>query len=242
MRSTLIVVSLALASVCLCSSAFSQDGLSLFRKMQDALGGADRIAAIRDFEQDVRAESLNGNTGQSIGEVRKRTRWIRPNYLRIDQVGPGSTYVLYCDGTTGWEILPGTRQVVELTGGELEFARRFVESFRLKTWMADRDPRYRITSPSPHVVRISDGDIAHQIDITLDAASSPGEDEFHYARRPGASGPERRGDDRLGDGAGAPLSPSLDGLSRRPPRRGSEGCPERREQRPQADGSVGEAH
>src|SRR4051794_12236559 len=169
MRSTPLFVSMALVPLFLCSSAFSQDGLSLFRKMQDALGGADRIAAIRDFEQDVRAESWNGNTGQSMGEVRKRTRWIRPNYLRIDQVGPGSTYVLYCDGAAGWEILPGTQHVVELTGGELEFARRYVESFRLQTWIADRDPRYRITSPSQNVVRVSDGDIAHQLDITLDA-------------------------------------------------------------------------
>src|SRR5689334_24842354 len=58
--------------------------------MQEALGGADRIAAIRDLEQQVRAESWNGNTGQSIGEVRKRTRWIRPNLLRVDQIGRAS--------------------------------------------------------------------------------------------------------------------------------------------------------
>jgi hypothetical protein len=156
----------------LSSSARSQDVLPNFRKKQDALGGRDRIAGIRDFEQVIHAESWNGNTGQSIGEVTKRTRWIRSNHLRVDQVGPGSTYVLFCDGTTGWEILPGSRQAVELSGGELEFARRNVKGFRLNTWLADRDSAYRITSPSPNVVRISDGDIAHQIDITLDAASS----------------------------------------------------------------------
>src|SRR6266542_198236 len=66
------------------------DALPLFRKMQEALGGADTIAAIRDFEQQVRAESWDGNTGRSLGEVRKLTRWVRPNYLRVDQVSPGS--------------------------------------------------------------------------------------------------------------------------------------------------------
>jgi len=151
----------------------SQDGLPLFRKMQQALGGADRIATVRDFEQLTVAESFNGNTGQSIGEVRKRTRWIRPNYLRVDQVGPGSTYVLYFDGTSGWEILPGTQQVVELTGGELEFARGMVRGFRLNTWIADRDPRYSITSPAANVIRIADGNIEHQLDITVDAAFLP---------------------------------------------------------------------
>jgi hypothetical protein len=172
MRSRTCFAALAIGLLFLCSSAFSQDGLPLFRKMQDALGGADRIAAIRDFEQVIHAESFNGNTGQSIGEVTKRTRWIRPDYLRVDQVGPGSTYVLFCDGKTGWEILPGTQQAVELAGGELEFAIRNVKGFRLNTWLADRDPAYSITSPSPNVVRISDGDISHQIDITLDAASA----------------------------------------------------------------------
>jgi hypothetical protein len=172
MSSTRTFVSLALASLLLCSSARSQDGLSLFRRMQDALGGADNIAAIHDWEQEVRAESWNGATGQPLGEVRKRTRWIRPAYLRVDQVGPGSTYVLYFDGTSGWEILPGAAQVVELTGGELEFARKYVAGFRLHTWTADRDPRYRITSPSPNVVRISDGDVTHQLDITLDVTTS----------------------------------------------------------------------
>ncbi len=140
--------------------------------MQKALGGAKRIATIRDFEQTVRAEAWNGNTGRSLGEVRKRTRWILPSYLRADQVGPGSTYVLYFDGTSGWEILPGTHKVTDLAGGELQFAQKYIRDFMLTTWLADRDPRYQITSPSPHVVRISDGDVSHQLDITLDAASS----------------------------------------------------------------------
>jgi len=167
------------ASLLLTASAFSQDsaasapeGLRLFHKMQNALGGADTIAAVRDFEQQVKAQSWNGNTGQSIGDVVKRTRWLRPNKLRVDQVGPGSTYVLYFDGTSGWEILPGTRAVLDLAGGELAFARKYIHDFKLNTWLADRDPACRITSPSPNVVRIADGDITHQLDLTLDPVSS----------------------------------------------------------------------
>src|SRR5260370_41882406 len=90
MQRTSAAGSLTVLSLFFCQPAFSQDGLQLFHKMQEALGGAKKIAAIRDFEQSVRAESWNGNTGQSLGEVRKRTRWIRPSYLRADQVGPGS--------------------------------------------------------------------------------------------------------------------------------------------------------
>jgi hypothetical protein len=68
--------------------------------------------------------------------------------------------------------LPGTDSIADLAGGELNFAQKYGRDFRLNTWLADRDPRYRITSPAPNVVRISDGDVTHQLDITLDPASS----------------------------------------------------------------------
>jgi hypothetical protein len=157
--------------VVLSASASAQDGLPLFHKMQEALGGAAKISAIRDFEQEVRAESYDGNSGRSLGEVRKRTRWLRPNILRVDQLGPGSTYVLYFDGNSGWEILPGTKEVVALAGGELQFSQKYVRDFVLTTWLADRDPLYRITSPAPQVLRISDGDVSHQLDITVDSGT-----------------------------------------------------------------------
>lgn len=127
----------------------------MFHRMQAALGGAEKIAAVRDFEETQSAESFDAR-GNSIGDVRKRTRWISPSYVRIDQTGPGSTYVLYFDGKSGWEILPGSNKAVELEGGEL----------------ADRDARYKITSPSENVVRISDGDLSHQLEFTLDPKSS----------------------------------------------------------------------
>jgi len=175
---SLIPLPPVLASLFLLSAGFSNDSqpssqgsLQLFHKMQAALGGADRIAAVQDFEQQVRAHSWNGNTGASIGDVVKRTRWMRPADLRVDQVGPGSTYLLYFDGKSGWEILPGTRAVIDLSGGELAFAQKYIRDFKLNTWLADRDSSYRITSPSANVVRISDGDITHQLDITLDPAS-----------------------------------------------------------------------
>ncbi|HKF41631.1 MAG TPA: hypothetical protein VKG01_00895 [Thermoanaerobaculia bacterium] len=148
--------------------ALSEDaGVALLHKMQAALGGAEKIAAIKDFEQTQSAESFDGS-GNSIGDVRKRTRWIRPSSIRVDQTGPGSTYVLYFDGRSGWEVLPGTTKAVELTGGELEFARGYVRGFFLLMWLADRDSRYKLTSPEANVVRISDGDLSHQLDFTLD--------------------------------------------------------------------------
>jgi hypothetical protein len=69
--------------------------------MQQALGCADRIAAIRDFDETVSAQTFNAQGASTGATVRKRLRWIRLNILRLDQVGPGDTYVLYFDGAAG---------------------------------------------------------------------------------------------------------------------------------------------
>jgi hypothetical protein len=93
------------------SQASRSDGEALLRKLQDALGGATRIAAVRDFEETIRAEAWD-SSGGSLGDVRKRTRWTRsPNVVRLDQIGPRGTYVLYFEGASesGWEILPDLR-------------------------------------------------------------------------------------------------------------------------------------
>ncbi|MGA2740366.1 MAG: hypothetical protein ABSG65_23390 [Bryobacteraceae bacterium] len=82
------------------AAGFGQDGPALLHKMQQVLGGAGRIDKIRDFDQIVRARTWD-RKGNPIGEVRKRTRWIKPNLLRLDQVGPGDTYALYFDGVSG---------------------------------------------------------------------------------------------------------------------------------------------
>jgi hypothetical protein len=157
-----------LVSLGLDGPAISEDaGVALLHKMQAALGGAEKIAAVRDFEETQSAESFDAQ-GNSMGDVRKRTRWISPSYVRVDQTGPGSTYVLYFDGKSGWEVLPGTNKAIELEGGELKFAQGYVRGFFLPMWLADRDPRYKITSPSENVIRISGGDLPQPLDYTLD--------------------------------------------------------------------------
>lgn len=174
-----ILITLVLPVNVLCPQGAPQrstpEGLLLLHKMQDGLGGAKNIAAIRDFEETIRAEARDGR-GASLGEVRKRTRWMRdPGLLRLDQRGPRGTYVLFFDGHAGWEILPDlqspdafktTGVPVELTGGELAFAKGYLSGFELTMWLADRTPGYIVTSPRPNVLRIAHDGSAN--DFTLD--------------------------------------------------------------------------
>ncbi len=180
-------ISVVLASLSFCVSegirsqtlpqTSSREGLQLLHKMQAALGGAEKIAAIYDYEETVRGEALDSN-GTRLGDVRKRTRWMRrPNLLRLDQIGPRGTYILYFDASSGsgWEILPDlsnpdpfktTGKSTELAGGELKFARNYLWGFQLSMWMANRTLGYTVTSPAPNVLRIEHDD--DTTDFTLD--------------------------------------------------------------------------
>jgi len=160
-------VFVALLTLSLSSPSSGQDALQLFHKMQTALGGAEKIASVRDFEESVRAQAWH-NDGRSMGDVRKRTRWIRPNILRLDQVGAEDAYVLYFDGTGGWEILPD-KTVANLAGGELKFAQNYLSGLNLNFWLADRDPSRVITSSGPYVIVVSTkDDSSHRTEFTLD--------------------------------------------------------------------------
>lgn len=154
-----------------CGAAAGQDrGLELLHRMQTALGGGTTLSSIHDLDQSVTANTWDRN-GKPIGQVRKRVRWIRPNYLRLDQVGPYDTYVLYFDGTEGWEVLPNGK-LTDLTGGEKNFAEGYLSGFELNLWLADRLPGYKISSPDPNVIRISlNYRASPQTDITLDSKS-----------------------------------------------------------------------
>ncbi len=58
--------------------------------------------------------------------------------------------------------------MIQLAGGELEFARKYIRDVSFNVWLADRNPSYRIESPTTDVIRIADSnDLTHQIDITL---------------------------------------------------------------------------
>ena len=55
------VAAALLLSLCPCVPAFSEDAQAMYKKMQDALGGAEKIAAIKEFEQTQSAESFDAS-------------------------------------------------------------------------------------------------------------------------------------------------------------------------------------
>lgn len=155
------VFSMFLTTACQCQKA-----IELFHKMQSALGGRAKIASVLDFEECIRGDGWN-DSGKYQGVAYKRTRWINPDILRLDQVG-ASDYVLFFNGTSGWEILPD-KGFAELTGDELRFAQGYANGVDVRVWLADGSPDTIFTSSGEEVISIlRQGDALHRTDITLD--------------------------------------------------------------------------
>lgn len=162
------LVTLILAAALAAQTPPAQDAVALLHRMQDALGGAEKLAAIHDYDWKIVAK-IYGPGGQEGGEGVRRIRLVFPNHFRCDQRIPMGEVIWYFDGKAGWEITPD-HGYLELAGGELEFVRHEATGFYLKLWLADRNPDFTVTSGGPNVIRISHkGDAPTE--ITVDPTS-----------------------------------------------------------------------
>jgi zinc protease len=78
-------------------------GKQLLARMQQAMGGSDKLAAIKDSSQ-----SLEMAMDPSAGglKLKQTVRFVVPNHYRQDQELPFGKVIAYTNGTTGWLSSP----------------------------------------------------------------------------------------------------------------------------------------
>lgn len=145
-------------------------GKELVQRMQEALGGSEKLAAIRDVDWTVVARTWN-RSGTPGPDVERRTRWIRPNVFRKDQRAGNIVIQYFFDGEGGWELVPEAG-LIELEGRELEFVSGEANDTYPRKWLPDRDPSLRVTSGGPDVIRVLKGGGRSGSDIVVDLETS----------------------------------------------------------------------
>jgi hypothetical protein len=148
------------------SSLAIERGVALLRKMQIALGGADRLAAIHDLDWTVNAKSWNASGSPGL-DITRRIRWISPNIFRKDQQAGNLKVIEFFDGSGGWELTPDGG-LLELEGSELEIVRQEVTSFWINIVLADRNPNFKVRSDGDDVIRVVSSDGKDADDIAVD--------------------------------------------------------------------------
>ncbi len=78
-------------------------GKQLLARMQQAMGGSDKLAAIKDSVQTLEM-AMDPSSGGL--KMKQTVRFVAPNHYRQDQELPFGKVIAYTNGTTGWLSSP----------------------------------------------------------------------------------------------------------------------------------------
>jgi len=136
-------------------SASQDRGKALLERAAQAMGGADKLAAVKDSTETLEI-ALNPNAGDGL-RMKQINRYLPPSTFRQEQeVGPVGKITAFTDGKTGWIVTP--QGVQNMSGDVLRQARG--EVFRqLETLvLSDHDASRAVSALDDHSVQISSSD------------------------------------------------------------------------------------
>ena len=108
-------------------------GREVLQRAQQAAGGAEKLAAVKDVTKTVKMEGMQG--GMSADQT---TQIILPGVLRQENVLPFGKITVFVDGSTGWMESPQGR--MPLPPPQLKQTRSALFRMREAILLSDRDP------------------------------------------------------------------------------------------------------
>jgi predicted Zn-dependent peptidase len=158
-------------------------GKALLQRVQQSLGGADKLAAVKDLQFHANLEIFT--PGASM-KVKQTTSFIAPSTVRQDNELPFLKQSVYSDGTSGW--LSGMQGVQNLTPPVLKQIHG--EAFRQIAGLAlsDRDADRAVSEVADGVLEISSKD-GESVRVTVDQKTGVPE-KLAYKQSPAEGGSE----------------------------------------------------
>ncbi len=128
-------------------------GRELLQRAQQALGGADKLAAVKDSTESA---ELSMDAAAGGMKIKQHSQYLVSGHLRQDQELPFGKISAYTDGKTGWLVTPQgvmamPAAVLKQAQGEL-----FRNPFRLL--LSDRDSSVQVNAVGKNTVEISAAD------------------------------------------------------------------------------------
>lgn len=126
-------------------------GKELLAKVQQAVGGADKLATVKsilervDFQIDPAAGGM---------KVEQTDRWVAPNHFRQDSKFPAGMVAAYSDGQTGWIVTP--QGSGPLSGPQLLQVRGDLFRLYCPLLLSDRAPGRTVNYAAENTLEISD--------------------------------------------------------------------------------------
>lgn len=153
-------------------------GKKLLARVQQAVGGADQLAAVQDFTETVDLSMASMPAGM---RVKQTNIWVAPNHFRQESQLPFGKVIVYSDGKSGWMSTP--QGVRPLPGAQLKQVREelFRNYFRLL--LSDRMPDRTVSSPDEGVVEIRDPE-GNSVKLVIDEKTGLPAKEVYQSVQP----------------------------------------------------------
>lgn len=157
-------------------------GRELLQRAQKVLGGAYKLAALKDLTQ-----SLDLTMDSSAGgiKVKQLNRYVAPGHFRQDQELPFGKLVAYTDGKSGWLSTP--QGVMPMPAPVLKQPQRELFRTLFHLILADRDTSLTVNAIDKSTVEISSTD-GKSVKLEFDEATGlPSRETYQEAEPGGAS-------------------------------------------------------
>jgi hypothetical protein len=157
-------------------------GKQLLERAQQAMGGAEKLAAVKDatYTADIALEAAAGGIKLKLVNM-----YLAPDQLRQEQELPGAKIIEYSDGKSGFlatpqGVQPMPAEALKQAQGEL-----FREPYALL--LSDRDPARIVNAVGENTVEVAAANGSLKVKIEFDSATGlPARETYTEAGATGA--------------------------------------------------------
>jgi hypothetical protein len=153
-------------------------GKQLLTRVQQALGGAEKLGDIRDVTETVNLHMAAMPGGMKVKQVNS---WVAPNHFRQENQLPFGKIIVYSDGKSGWMSTP--QGVMALPGPQLGQVRGELFRNYFTLLLSDRIAGRTVSSPENGVLEISDAE-GNQVKLYIDAITGLPNKEVYQEAQP----------------------------------------------------------
>lgn len=173
-------------------AASIERGRKLLAGARQALGGTEKLTAVKDYTMVAEVEFSSSGGGKM--KAKQTTRWLTPSHMRQENELPFGKMAMYFDGTIGWLVSP--QGSMPLSGPVLKQARGQVFRNLITMLSSDSDADRTVNDAGGGVVEISDklGNLA-----LLSVDGKTGMPLMLSYQSVQASGPSNKVDEVFGD-------------------------------------------
>jgi zinc protease len=135
------------------SDASSLDrGRALLKRAQQAMGGAEKLAGVKDF---IELAEMTMSPDAGGLKLKQQNRWVAPGIFRQDMELPNGKLVAYSDGKSGWVAQPPPQGVMPMPPPVLKQVQGEVFREWFSLVLSDRDASRTVNAVAPNAVDIS---------------------------------------------------------------------------------------